>query len=190
MKPHYDYIITKDGDHKIGTFNSWDYTDALLGFTPAVVLIKEGETRQDISTYLCSVDKYAYKNPNTAFGVLKDGRSFLLVVEGRNSNDVGLSGSQIRTLAKKYYPTLKHLVMLDGGGSSEMIVNKTIKNYLSDGLERYMTNGLAFIKPTTATQATVTKYAVVHGEYSTIEEANVERDRLIALGFEAIVREL
>ena len=36
--------------------------------------------------------------------------------------------------------------MLDGGGSSEMIVNNVIVNYLSDGSERRMCNGLAFLK--------------------------------------------
>ena len=188
-KVNWDYVITKDGQHVIGAFNSWDYPDAQIGFTCAVVLIKDGVEKQDVSTYLTTSTKYTTKQPITAFGVLSDGRAIMLVVEGRNSNDTGLSGSQIRTLVKKYYPTVKHLVMLDGGGSSEMIVNGKIMNYLSDGLERYMTNGLAFVK---AKQPVITntKYAVVHGSYDTIEQANAERDRLIALGFEAIVREL
>lgn len=189
LKTHWDYVIKKNGEHLIGAFNSWDHTDVLLGFTCAVVLIRDGEDRQDISTYLCGQDKYTNKNPNTFFGILESGKSFMGVVEGRNSNDAGLSGQQIRSLVKKYYPTVKHLVMLDGGGSSEMIVNGKIMNYLSDGLERYMTNGLAFVK---AKQPVITntKYAVVHGSYDSIEQANAERDRLIALGFEAIVREL
>lgn len=189
LKPHYDYVVTKSGDHLIDLFNSWDYIDAQLGFSGAVVLIKDGKDKQDISTYLCTSTKYTTKQPNTAFGVLNDGRSFFLVCEGRNSNDTGLSGSQIRSLVKKYYPSVKHLIMLDGGGSSEMVVNGKVVNYLSDGAERYITNGLAFVTPTSPVVSNK-RYSVVHGSFTTIEEANKERDRLIALGFSAIVQEV
>ena len=144
---HYDYVITKTGEHFIGIFNSWDYqTNVKIGFTPAVVLIKDGIDVTLISTEISDMGKYTTKAPQTLFGVTTKGTMFMIVAEGRNTGDAGLTGVQCRQFVKDSIGMVKHCVMLDSGGSSEMVVDNKVVNYCSDGSERTMCNGLAFLK--------------------------------------------
>lgn len=142
----YDLVFLKDGTYRLGNFKSWDYTDVLAGFSVATVLIKDGVNSERCSSAICNNTKISSRNPQTCVAVLKGNKVIFIVSEGRNSNDVGLTGYDVRNFVRENYPDVELLVQLDGGGSSEMIVDGEIKNYLSDGKERPMFNGLAFIK--------------------------------------------
>lgn len=139
-------VIRKDGSYGCEKYTSADERyDIVAGFSPAVVLIKNGQEVELISNAISGAKaRLTSVNPNTAFGIKKDGKAILIVNEGRSKNDAGLTGRQLRMIIKKYYD-LDLLVLLDGGGSTEMIYNGKIVNTLTDGHERTMFNGIAFI---------------------------------------------
>ena len=129
----------------------WDYqSNVYAGFSVASVLIKDGQDVELVSSAIETESKIDTTNPQTALGLTKDGTAILIVVDGRTSENKGLNGFKLREFIKTKY-TLDLLVQLDGGGSSEMIVNKAIVNNPSDGKERKMFNGLALIKKKEAT---------------------------------------
>lgn len=143
----YSVVIRKDGSYACGKFMSnVERDNTVAGFSPAIVLIQNGKDVELVSKALGSAasSRLTTKNPNTAFGIKKDGKAILIVNEGRSSNDSGLTGRELRTAIKRYYD-LDLLVLLDGGGSTELIVDKKIVNTLSDGSQRPMFNGIAFI---------------------------------------------
>lgn len=142
----YDLVLLKDGTYKLGQFKSWDYKENVLaGFSVATVLIQDGKDVSLVSEAIENVYKITNRNPQTAIAYC-DGKYMLIVSDGRSSNNVGLSGSELRDFVKINYPNTELLCQLDGGGSSEMIVDGKIVNIPSDGKERAMFNGLAFIK--------------------------------------------
>ena len=142
----YDLVILKDSTYRLGNFKSWDYqSNVYAGFSVASVLIKDGQDAELISGAIENDGKISTTNPQTALGLMKDGMAILIVVDGRTSENKGLSGFKLREFIKTKY-TLDLLVQLDGGGSSEMIVDGKIVNMPSDGKERKMFNGLAFLK--------------------------------------------
>lgn len=144
----YDLVFTNDGKYHIGEFKSWDYTsNVIAGFSVATILIQNGKDEAYFSDAICNATKLSARNPQTAIAVRRSGKVIFLVSEGRNSNDTGLTGYDVRSFFKENYNDIELLCQLDGGGSSEMIVNKKIMNYLSDGKERAMLNGLALVTP-------------------------------------------
>lgn len=142
----YSVVVRKDGTYGCKKYMSYDERDNIVaGFSPAVVLIKDGKDVELISGAISNArSRLTTINPNTAFGYKKDGKAILIVNEGRSSSDTGLTGRQLREAIKKHYD-LDLLVLLDGGGSTELIVDGKIVNTLSDGAERPMFNGLAFV---------------------------------------------
>lgn len=82
--------------------------------------------------------------PQTAVAITGDDKAIFMVVDGRSTQSVGLSGRQIRSFVKEKFTNIKYLVLVDGGGSSEMVVNGSVVNNPSDGYERPMMNGLCF----------------------------------------------
>lgn len=148
----YSVVVRKDNSYACGKFASWEERDGIVaGFSPAVVLVKDGVDVELVSNAISGAKaRLTTKNPNTAFGFLKNGKAVLIVNDGRTSSSTGLTGRDLRAFLKTKYE-LDLLVLLDGGGSSEMIVKGKIVNKLSDGAERKMWNALAFVD-TTATQ--------------------------------------
>lgn len=148
----HDLVFTKDGKYHLGQFKSWDYKENVLaGLSVATVLIEDGKDASKVSTAIETNSKLTSKNPQTAVVVLKDGKVLLIVADGRTSANKGLTGYELRTFIKQNYD-VELLCQLDGGGSSEMIVNGKIVNNPSDGKERPMFNGLALIKKKEATE--------------------------------------
>ncbi len=80
------------------------------------------------------IDHSGQKHPRTLLGQKKDGTFILVVVQGRTSNSVGVNAKQSADIMHKL--GCWNAVNLDGGGSSEMIVNNQIKNIPTDGYER------------------------------------------------------
>ena len=144
----YDLVFLNDGTYRIGSFKSWDYSDKSkvnAGFSVATILILDSMSVNQYSNAICQASKLSLRNPQTAVGVLANGNVLLIVADGRTAQNVGLTGYELRTFIKNNYPTIELLCQLDGGGSTEMIVNGKIVNIPSDGKERNMFNGLAFI---------------------------------------------
>jgi exopolysaccharide biosynthesis protein len=74
-------------------------------------------------------------------GVTKDGHVLLVVVDGRQAGSVGLTLLELAYLMQELGS--ENALNLDGGGSSEMVINNKIVNAPSDGHERPL--GDAFI---------------------------------------------
>jgi Phosphodiester glycosidase len=80
------------------------------------------------------------RNPRTAVGVTADGKILLVVVDGRSRRSVGVTLVQLRALMRDLGAV--SALNLDGGGSSEMVVEGTVVNDPSDGHERHITNAI------------------------------------------------
>lgn len=149
----YDLVFLNDGTYRIGSFKSWDYSDKSkvnAGFSVATILILDSMSVNQYSNAICQASKLSLRNPQTAIGVLANGNVLLIVADGRTTQNVGLTGYELRTFVKNNYPTIELLCQLDGGGSTEMIVDGKIVNIPSDGKERNMFNGLAIISDKTS----------------------------------------
>lgn len=79
--------------------------------------------------------------PRTLLGQKIDGTIVMVVVDGRKASSLGVTIEQSASIMLELGCNIA--VNLDGGGSSEMIVNGTIKNKPSDGGERSI--GTAFM---------------------------------------------
>ncbi len=80
------------------------------------------------------IDHSKQKHPRTLLGQKKDGSFVFVVVQGRTANNAGVNAQQSADIMFKL--GCWNAVNLDGGGSSEMIVQNQIKNKPSDGVER------------------------------------------------------
>lgn len=142
----YSVVVREDGSYRCDVMPSWEEREGITaGFSVAAVLVKDGIDVEYISQAIGDAKaRITSKNPNTAFAVKKDGKALLIVNDGRNAQGNGLTGRELRTFLKQNYD-LALLVLLDGGGSSEMIVDGKIVNTPSDGAERKMFNALSFV---------------------------------------------
>lgn len=85
----------------------------------------------------------AGKSQRTAMGVTYDNRLLIMTVDGRTSPHRGMNEYDVA-----YYlqgQGVKDGVMLDGGGSTEMIVTKEIRNESAKSAERALVNGFAVV---------------------------------------------
>lgn len=79
--------------------------------------------------------------PRTAVGIKSDGTLLLAVVDGRDMEvSIGASGPELAELLLG--EDVRQAAMLDGGASSEMIVEGKIVNHLSAGRERLISSCL------------------------------------------------
>lgn len=75
--------------------------------------------------------------PRTAVGIKSNGRLLFVVVDGRNREiSIGATGPELADLLIER--NVVQAAMLDGGASSEMIIDGTIVNHPSAGRERLM----------------------------------------------------
>lgn len=80
------------------------------------------------------------RSPRTAVGIKKDNSMFFVVVDGRSENSCGMTLQELADFMLKL--GAKEALNLDGGGSSEMVINGKIVNNPSDGKERLISIGL------------------------------------------------
>jgi len=80
------------------------------------------------------------RNPRTAVGQLADGRTLLVVADGRSSRSVGLSIPQLADQMVRLGAVTA--MALDAGGSSTMAFEGTVLNQPSDGSERAVSDAL------------------------------------------------
>ena len=82
--------------------------------------------------------------PRTGVGVKADGTVLLMVVDGRSQYSAGMSLKEFATYLKRFGAV--SAVNLDGGGSSEMVLDGRIMNRPSDGSERPVSIGLGVFR--------------------------------------------
>jgi exopolysaccharide biosynthesis protein len=80
--------------------------------------------------------------PRTAIGVKADGRLLIVTVDGRQKGySDGMSLGELAKLMIKFGAV--DAVNMDGGGSTTIVVDGSVRNRPSDGQERAVTNSLA-----------------------------------------------
>ncbi len=89
------------------------------------------------------------RNPRTALG-WSDNYLFMVVCDGRSPVSVGMTFSEMANFLTSTLGATD-AINLDGGGSSTMVVNGTVRNVPSDGSERYVANAVMLVKEETAT---------------------------------------
>jgi len=120
---------------------AWDKTIHALGAGPT--LVKNGNVFLNTKIENFGSDVAGGRAPRTALGLTKDGSIILAVVDGRRSGSAGLSLLELAFFMQELGAV--DAMNLDGGGSSEMIINDVIVNTPSDGRERNIGDGLAVI---------------------------------------------
>lgn len=120
----------------------WDKAVHILGAGP--MLVKNGKifltTQQE--EFLPDI---AYgRAPRSAVAMAKDGSIILVVVDGRSSDSIGMTLYELADFMVKQGAL--YAINLDGGGSSEMVINGNIVNNPSDGNERRLGSALVICK--------------------------------------------
>ena len=82
--------------------------------------------------------------PRTGIGIKADGTVLLMVVDGRSRYSAGMSLNEFARYLKRFGAV--SAVNLDGGGSSEMVLDGRIMNRPSDGSERPVSIGLGVFR--------------------------------------------
>ena len=106
-----------------------DVFDAVGGFP---MLLRDGS-----ATPICAA---CARQPRTAVGVTASGQILLVVVDGRSRRSAGVTLGQLRDILRNLGAVTA--LNLDGGGSSEMVVEGEVVNDPSDGHERHITNAI------------------------------------------------
>lgn len=106
-----------------------DVFDAVGG---SPMLLRDGNP-----TTICAT---CARQPRTAVGMMASGRILLVVVDGRSRRSAGATLGQLRQIMVDLGAV--DALNLDGGGSSEMVVEGEVVNHPSDGHERHITNAV------------------------------------------------
>lgn len=109
------------------------YTDMVTALGGGTMILKDGQ-----KTAL--THQVSGKSQRTAIGVTADNKLVFMVADGRTGAYVGMSESDVATFLQGQ--NVKDAMMLDGGGSSEMIINGQITNTMV-GAERKLLNGIS-----------------------------------------------
>jgi exopolysaccharide biosynthesis protein len=131
-----DLIYFKDGHTQIGRVVDLAKASELQGTAKWAIgtswtLVVDGHINIQNTQYF---DHAATNNPRTLFGQRKDGTWVLVVVQGREMNEAGVTAKQEAELMFRL--GCMNACNLDGGGSSTFILNNHVMNYPTDGSER------------------------------------------------------
>jgi hypothetical protein len=119
----------------------WDAAVHALGAGP--MLVKEGSIYLTTKTEEFGSDVAGGRAPRTALGLTKEGQILLVVVDGRQAASAGLTLLELALFMQELGAV--EAMNLDGGGSSEMVINDKIVNHPSDGRERKVADALAVV---------------------------------------------
>lgn len=119
----------------------WDQAVHALGAGP--MLVKNGSVFLTTKTEEFGSDVAGGRAPRTALGLTKDGRLLLVVVDGRQTTSAGMTLLELALFMQELGAV--DALNLDGGGSSEMVLNDKILNKPSDGRERKVGDALVII---------------------------------------------
>lgn len=121
--------------------DQWNKAVSVIGAGPR--LVKNNSVYLTTKLEEFGSDVAAGRAPRTAVGITKEGHLLLLVVDGRQKHSIGLTLLDTALLMQELGSI--QAMNLDGGGSSEMIVEKEVVNKPSDGHERSIGTALAVI---------------------------------------------
>ena len=132
----------------VGWVDLQQYCDPLWGITLSYRLVDNGQVSiHDGGDSASWSTKGA--QPRTLVGWKSDGTNVWVVTGGRGTNGTGLTAEQAANLMVQL--GCQYAINADGGGSSEMIVNGTIKNTPTDGGERAVSTSLILYSLDTVT---------------------------------------
>ena len=135
------FALNEDLTYKVGELDYWDVEKSVCGFTPATISKMNGADCTKASTSFVTYNqKMNLATCVSMFAILEDKKTCLLI-----TCEKGISGYTLAKYIKQLYH-VDFLCTLDGGGSTEHIVNGSIVQKSTDGSERLMYNGLALIK--------------------------------------------
>ena len=119
-----------------------DKAKHVIGAGP--LLVSNGKASVTAEEEQFPADIAAGRAPRTAIGLKADGGILLVVAEGRSDVSAGLTLDELADYMIKL--GAKEAMNFDGGGSSEMVLNKEIMNNPSDGSERPVRAGLGVFR--------------------------------------------
>ncbi len=122
--------------------DGWQNMDFIIGCGPR--LVENGRVHVTADEEDFPADIRIGRAPRSAVGITKDGRYLLAVVDGRQSHSVGLTLTDWAKLLVKF--GAQDALNLDGGGSSDLVVNGEEQNSPADGQERRGGAGLVLVK--------------------------------------------
>lgn len=121
--------------------SKWDTATHILGAGPR--LVNEGKIHVTAKEESFPADIRVGRAPRTAIGEMKDGTIWLIIVDGRSVSSIGMTLEELAGYLVER--NIYHAMNLDGGGSSTMVIQGTIKNNPSDGRERSVGSGIVVI---------------------------------------------
>jgi exopolysaccharide biosynthesis protein len=141
-----NFAYNKDGSVNITYVDNYEWINYWRKQAHWVIgcgwcLVKNGKIDLTGSTIF---DHSKSKNPRTMIGVTSNKSFILAVADGRSSTSKGLNAKEQAEIMLSLGCT--YSANLDGGGSSEMIVNDKVVNKPSDGSERKIGSAIVVYK--------------------------------------------
>jgi len=121
--------------------DEWDKTIYAISAGPR--LVKDGNVLVTSAEEQFPSDITVGRAPRTAVGVTKEGHVLLVVVDGRRKSSIGMTLTELAQFMQQLGAI--DAMNLDGGGSSEMVVNGKTVNHPSDGPERSLGDALVIV---------------------------------------------
>lgn len=119
-----------------------DNAKHVIGAGP--LLVRNGKAYVTAGEEQFPADIAVGRAPRTAIGIKPDGSILLVVAEGRSVTSAGLTLNELAEYMVKLGAS--EAMNFDGGGSSEMVLNKKVVNKPSDGSERPVRAGLGVFR--------------------------------------------
>lgn len=139
-KPYLQYFALGDQVAWSIDFQGYQGIKHLLANGP--LLVKNG--CRTVPIQLEQLDSsLGYRHPRTALGLTKSGKILLVTVDGRSEESAGMTFSELADLLVEL--GADQAMALDGGGSTEMVVEGKIVNKPSDGRERRINTAILII---------------------------------------------
>mgnify|MGYP003767976057 CR=1 FL=1 len=121
------------------------YNNARFGITGAGWILANGAA--NTAQWSNFSDSFKGRHPRTLIG-WNATHLFLVAVDGRQSFSVGMTFQEMADFMLSIGAT--DAINLDGGGSTTMVVNGTVRNSPSDGSQRAVGNAVLLVKQDTA----------------------------------------
>jgi len=126
------------------TFGTLSADNARLVLGGGPTLLYNGDVRIRTREENIAPDIARGRAPRTAIGVKRNGDLVILVADGRSRDSAGMTLLELAKYLRRF--GAMDALNLDGGGSSEMVVNGRIVNVPSDGAERPVSIGLGVFR--------------------------------------------
>ncbi|NLP41737.1 MAG: AMIN domain-containing protein [Veillonellaceae bacterium] len=120
------------------------YDKAVYALGAGPMLVKNGAVFLTTTIEKFGSDVAGGRAPRTAIATTKDGHILMVVVDGRQRHSIGMTLLELATFMRE--SGAFNALNLDGGGSSEMVLNGEVVNSPSDGRERRVGNALVIQK--------------------------------------------